>query len=156
MQEMWLRFLGWGDPLKKEMSPALTGRFLFLICKKWIAIFFSSNSFLPGNPMDRRAWLSYSPWGHKEADTTYWLKNNHLKTSHGFISGILTWEVWKPSIARELFYTMEVAYAGKKKIPTKNAKPRSRVPWWSCWHKKPHFSSKYISHQNPFLLISSS
>ena len=23
-----------------------------------------------GNPMDRGAWESYSPWGHKESDTT--------------------------------------------------------------------------------------
>ena len=23
-----------------------------------------------GNPIDRGAWLGYSPWGHKELDTT--------------------------------------------------------------------------------------
>ena len=23
-----------------------------------------------GNPMDRGAWRAYSPWGHKESDTT--------------------------------------------------------------------------------------
>ena len=29
-----------------------------------------------GNPMDRGAWLCYSPWGHKESDTNKRLNNN--------------------------------------------------------------------------------
>ena len=51
MQETWVRFLGWEDPLEKGM-----------------AIQYSCLD----NSMDRGAWGGgcYSPWGHKESDTT--------------------------------------------------------------------------------------
>ena len=51
MQETWVQSLGWEDPLEKEMvthSSILAWR----IC------------------MDKRSLVGYSPWGHKELDTT--------------------------------------------------------------------------------------
>ena len=52
MQKTWVQFLGWEDPLEKEMATPLQYSCL-------------------ENPMDRGAWLAtYSPWGHKVSDTT--------------------------------------------------------------------------------------
>ena len=51
MWEKWVRPLGWEDPLEEGMathSSVLAWRIL----------------------MDRGAWQVYSPWGHKESDTT--------------------------------------------------------------------------------------
>ena len=50
MQETWVRSLGWEDPLEKEMAtiPVL----------------------LPGEFHGQRSPAGYSPWGHKESDTT--------------------------------------------------------------------------------------
>ena len=31
-----------------------------------------------GNPMDRGAWLGYSPWDHKRSDTSQRLNNNNV------------------------------------------------------------------------------
>ena len=42
--------LGWKDPLEKEMA--------------------TTPVFLPGEPHRQRSLVSYSPWGHKESDTT--------------------------------------------------------------------------------------
>ena len=54
MQETWVRFLGWEDPLEDSVethTSILTWRI----------------------PMDRGAWgATYSPWGCKELDTTEW------------------------------------------------------------------------------------
>ena len=47
MQESWVRSLGWEDPLEKGKAPPL------------------EYSFLPGEFHSL-----YSPWGHKESDTT--------------------------------------------------------------------------------------
>ena len=48
MQETWVRFLGWEDPLEKE----------------WL----STLVFLPGEFYGQRSLEGYSPWGHKESD----------------------------------------------------------------------------------------
>ena len=51
MRETWVRSLSWEDPLEEGMathSSVLAWRI----------------------PMDRGAWRSYSPWGHKESNTT--------------------------------------------------------------------------------------
>ena len=50
MQENRVRFLGWADPLEKEIAttPAL----------------------LPGKSHGRRSLVGYSPRGHKESDMT--------------------------------------------------------------------------------------
>ena len=45
MQETWVRSLGWEDPLEKGKATHSSGEFHGL----------------------------YSPWGHKELDTTEWL-----------------------------------------------------------------------------------
>ena len=43
------------------------------------------------NPMDGGTWLGYSPWGHKELDTTEQLNNNNNNyLIKGFISRIVT------------------------------------------------------------------
>ena len=51
MWEARVRSLGQEDPLEKEMAPPL-----LYSCLE--------------NPMDGEALVGYSPWGHKESDTT--------------------------------------------------------------------------------------
>ena len=50
VQETWVRSLGWEDPLEKEMA--------------------THSSFLPGKFHELRILVAYSPWDHKESDTT--------------------------------------------------------------------------------------
>ena len=50
MQETWVQFLGWEDPLEKEWQP--------------------TPLFLPGESHGQRSPLGYSPRDHKESDTT--------------------------------------------------------------------------------------
>ena len=47
---MQFPFLGWEDPLENEMAP--------------------TPAFLPGESHGQRSLVGYSPWGHKESDTT--------------------------------------------------------------------------------------
>ena len=49
--ETWVRSLGWEDPLEKEMATH------------------TANSCLE-NPHGQRNLAGYSPWGHRESDTT--------------------------------------------------------------------------------------
>ena len=49
-QETGVQSLGWEDLLEKEMEPTPV--------------------FLPGKSYGRRSLIGYSPWGHKESDTT--------------------------------------------------------------------------------------
>ena len=53
MQETWVQSLAWEDLLEKEMA--------------------THPSILPGKSHGQRSMVSYSPWGHKELDTTEWL-----------------------------------------------------------------------------------
>ena len=48
MQEMQVGSLGWEDPLEEGMA----------------------THSLPGEPHGQRSLVGYSPWGHKESDTT--------------------------------------------------------------------------------------
>ena len=48
IQETQVHSLGWEDPLEKKMAI----------------------HFLPGEFHGQRSLMSYSPWGHKELDTT--------------------------------------------------------------------------------------
>ena len=50
MPETWVRSLGWEDPLEKEMA--------------------THSVFLPGESRGRKSLVGYSPWGHRESDTT--------------------------------------------------------------------------------------
>ena len=50
MQETQVQSLGWKDPLEKEMA--------------------THSVFLPGEFHEQRRLVGYSPWGHKESDTT--------------------------------------------------------------------------------------
>ena len=50
MQETWVRFLGREDPLEKATA--------------------THSSTLTWKSQRRRSLVSYSPWGHKESDTT--------------------------------------------------------------------------------------
>ena len=50
VRETWVRSLGWKDPLEKERLPILI--------------------FWPGEFHGQRSLVGYSPWGHKESDTT--------------------------------------------------------------------------------------
>ena len=40
------------------------------------------------NSLDREAWWDYSPWGHKESDTTKWLINTILHSTWLMILGL--------------------------------------------------------------------
>ena len=50
MWEIWVQSLGWDDPLEKGMATAPV--------------------FWPGEFLGQRSLEGYSPWGHKEWDTT--------------------------------------------------------------------------------------
>ena len=50
MQEMWVRSLGWKDPLEKEMA--------------------TSPVFLSGKSHGQKSLEGYSPWGRKESNST--------------------------------------------------------------------------------------
>ena len=57
MRETWVRSLGWEDPLEESMAT-------------------HSSVLAWRTPIDRGAWQGYSPWGHKESNTT-----EHLSTA---------------------------------------------------------------------------
>ena len=59
MRETWVRSLGCGDPLEKEMA--------------------THSSILAWKIHGRRRLTGYSPWGCKESDTTEWLKKKKKK-----------------------------------------------------------------------------
>ena len=67
-QETGVWFLDWEDPLEKEMATHFS-----------ILAWRSPWTEEPGG---------YSPWGHKEADTTYWLNNNNNIYSKGLMKGL--------------------------------------------------------------------
>ena len=50
MQETWVRSLGWEGPLEEGMA--------------------IHSIFLPGEFHEQKKLVGYSPWGHKESDTT--------------------------------------------------------------------------------------
>ena len=56
MQETWVRFLGWEDPLEKEMA--------------------THSSILAWRIPWMRSLAGYSPWGRKESDMTKQLTHN--------------------------------------------------------------------------------
>ena len=53
-----LESLGWEDPLKEQMATLFSGL-------KWRA-----PVILPGKVHGQRSLVGYSPWGHKESNTT--------------------------------------------------------------------------------------
>ena len=53
MQDTWVGSLGWEDPLEKEMA--------------------THSSILAWETHVHRSRAGYSPWDHKELDTTEWL-----------------------------------------------------------------------------------
>ena len=55
-QETWVWSLGWEDPLEKDMA--------------------TTPVFLAGKSHGQRSLAGYSPWGHKESDTTEQLNSN--------------------------------------------------------------------------------
>jgi len=50
MQDTWIQSLGWEDHREKGMA--------------------TTSVFLPGESYGQRNLVGYSPWGHKESDTT--------------------------------------------------------------------------------------
>ena len=70
MQETWVRSLGWEDPLEKgkaTYSSILAWRILWTVCiVHGVA---KSRTRLSDLHFQRRL-AGYSPWGHKESDTT--------------------------------------------------------------------------------------
>ena len=63
MQEMWVRSLGWEDPLEKGMA---------------------THSSILGEFHGQRRLAGFSPWGHKESDTTEQLTLS--LSSYGLVS----------------------------------------------------------------------
>ena len=64
MWETEVRSLGWEDPLEKEMA--------------------IHSRTLPGKSHGQRSLVGYSPWGHKESDTT---KQLHFTFMGGGVGG---------------------------------------------------------------------
>ena len=58
---MRVQSFGWKDPLKEGMA--------------------TTPVFLPGKSHGQRSLAGYSPWGHKESDTTEWLSLSLLTES---------------------------------------------------------------------------
>ena len=59
-QETWVRYLGWEDLLEKEMA--------------------TLSSILAWETHEQRSLADYSPWGHKEVDTTEELTHFQILT----------------------------------------------------------------------------
>ena len=74
MRETWVRSLGREDPLEKDMA---THSSILAWRIQWME-----------NPMDGGAWVGYSPWGHKELDTTERLHFHFLST----IASLSIWD----------------------------------------------------------------
>ena len=60
MQEMWVQFLGWEDPLEKGMT-------------------IPTPVSLPGESHGQRSLMGYNLWGLKESDTTERLSTHSKK-----------------------------------------------------------------------------
>ena len=71
MQETQVQSLGWKDPLEKEMA--------------------THSVFLPGEFHKQRRLVGYSPWGHKESDTTMWLTLDSKETKPVSLTGNQSW-----------------------------------------------------------------
>ena len=59
-QETWARSLGQEDPLEEETA--------------------THSSILARESHEQRSLAAYSPWGHKESDTTEWLNNKNRQS----------------------------------------------------------------------------
>ena len=66
MWETQVRFLGWEDPLEKEMAIHSSTLAWKILRKKWQP----PPVFLPGESHGWRSLVGYSPWGRKESDMT--------------------------------------------------------------------------------------
>ena len=109
MRETWVRFLGWEDPLEKEMAthssflawripwteepgrPQSTGS--QRVRHDWatsllqvVPLLASNNKYylmrrqdVPGESHGQRGLVGYSPWGHKELDMTEGLSTLWLR-----------------------------------------------------------------------------
>ena len=71
-QEMWVRSLGQEDPLKNGMV--------------------THSSTLAGEFHGQRSLAGYSPWGHKEQDTTEWKKKSHILINKQVLYNFSEWE----------------------------------------------------------------
>ena len=58
-QEMWVRFLGWEDPLEKEMA--------------------THSSIIAGRSHGQRNLVGYSPWGFKESNNLATKQQQHIQ-----------------------------------------------------------------------------
>ena len=75
MRETWVQFLGWGDLLERGMQPTPV--------------------FLLGEFRGQRNLVGYSPWGHKESDTTEWLHfTSLLRTIWRFLKKLNRTTTW--------------------------------------------------------------
>ena len=77
MQKTQVRSLGQEDPLEKGIATP-------------------TPVFLPGEFHGQRSLAGYSPWGHKESDTTERLTLSHLTDLLGFfLSSVLEDQFWE-------------------------------------------------------------
>ena len=76
MQETWVQSLGWEYPLEKGMAIPV---------------------FLPGESHGQRSPVGYSPWGHKESDTTEQLMLFHAGFTSVRRHDVTLLMLWKPS-----------------------------------------------------------
>ena len=65
IQETWVQSLGWEDPLEKRMATHLV-----------------ATVYLPGETHGQKILEDYSPWDHKELDTTKLLTHTKYLVSN--------------------------------------------------------------------------
>ena len=54
------------------------------------------------NPMDRGTWqVTYSPWGHRQSDTSYWLNSTTLHLKQNEVWRKCSWENCRTASIRE-------------------------------------------------------
>ena len=132
MWETWVQSLGWEDVLQKEMA--------------------THSSILAWRiPRDRGAWLGYSPWGHKESDTTEQLSTRTSTIEHCDGASLtddgtsLTAYIPGPkNVIREVPPAASVSPKGNRTLDSSYVHPPIRTPtkithWgYIHWNQLPH------------------
>ena len=82
---MWVRSLGWEDPLEKEMA--------------------ATPVLLPGESHGGRSLIGYSPWGGKELDTTERL--HFTVHNYWFVVVVTTVRTFKTTLTATFNYIIQ-------------------------------------------------
>ena len=114
-QEMWVRFLGWKDPLEKEMAT-------------------HSSILAWENSMEQRSRLGYCPWGHKRLDATEHSWMPFCWSDRILVGNVDPWEEWGAESRRAWEacpWDLPQMEGTKAKAETR---PRAPYPWLCSLH----------------------